>query len=64
MRVPGYVLGPLVALIKSKANLKISEYDSPQNGTLNVELGNNRYSWQVSSIPTEFGEKVIMQTVE
>ncbi|HEX8833890.1 MAG TPA: hypothetical protein VF719_06800, partial [Abditibacteriaceae bacterium] len=39
-RVPDYVLEALVAVIKSKANLKISEHDSPQSGAMNVEIGN------------------------
>ena len=61
IRVPIYVLEPLVALIKSKANLKISEHDSPQSGTMNIEIGNTRSTWQVNITPTEWGEKVVMQ---
>lgn len=63
IRVPGYVLEPLVALIKSKANLKISEHDSPQSGAMNVEVGNKFYSWRVSITPTNLGEKVVMQRI-
>lgn len=62
MRVPGYILEPLVALIKSKANLKISEHNSPQSGAMNIEICNTRSTWQVNITPTEWGEKVVMQT--
>lgn len=61
MRVPRYVHEPLVTQIKSWSNLIISEHDTPQNGTLHIDLDDRNYRWPVTITPTEFGEKVVIQ---
>ena len=51
----------LVNKIKIKANLDIAEKRLPQDGRIKFELSNKKFDIRVSSLPTLYGEKIVMR---
>ncbi len=51
----------LVNKIKIKANLDIAEKRLPQDGRIFFESGHEQFDIRVSSLPTLYGEKVVMR---
>lgn len=51
----------LLSKIKIKANMDITEKRRPQDGKYNIELYNNSYDLRVSTIPTVYGEKLVIR---
>ena len=51
----------LVNKIKIKANLDIAEKRLPQDGRIFFEHGQNKFDIRVSTLPTLYGEKVVMR---
>lgn len=52
---------PLVNQIKIVASLDISEKRLPQDGRILYERGGNKFDVRVSTLPTIYGEKVVMR---
>lgn len=61
MILPQNALSSIVARIKVLSNLKLDEKRVPQDGRFKTELNNERVSFRVSTLPTYYGEKVVMR---
>lgn len=59
--LPKKVHDALLSRIKIMANLKIDEKRLPQDGRINFTYGNTEVDLRVSTLPTVFGEKVVMR---
>ncbi len=64
MSVPKYVHAPLVSRIKIMADMNIAERRIPQDGRIHVRVEGKEYDLRVSSLPTVFGEKVVMRILD
>jgi len=64
MRVPKYVHAPLVSRIKIRGDMNIAERRIPQDGRIHIRHEGNDYDLRVSSLPTVFGEKVVMRILD
>ena len=64
MRVPKYVHAPLVSRIKIMGDMNIAERRIPQDGRIHIRHEGNEYDLRVSSLPTVFGEKVVMRILD
>lgn len=61
MTLPKAAISGIVARIKVLSNLKLDEKRLPQDGRFKIDLGGERVSFRVSTLPTYFGEKVVMR---
>lgn len=55
---------PLVSRIKVISNLDISEQRIPQDGRFKTVTGNKHVDFRVSTLPTAFGEKVVLRVLD
>jgi general secretion pathway protein E len=60
-RLPPQVHSPVVARIKMMSRLDISEKRKPQDGRIKVDREGREVEIRVSTLPTAFGEKVVMR---
>ncbi|MBI2050985.1 MAG: type II/IV secretion system protein [Parcubacteria group bacterium] len=51
----------LISRIKLLSRLKINITDKPQDGRISIELPNDKLDIRVSTIPTSYGESVVMR---
>ena len=63
-RLPLRVRDAVVTRIKIMANLDISERRKPQDGRIRVRIQNKKIDFRVSTLPTIYGEKVVMRIQE
>jgi type IV pilus assembly protein PilB len=61
MRPPNQVKGAVIARIKIMAKMDISEKRLPQDGRIKIRTPFGEMDFRVSSMPTVFGEKVVMR---
>ena len=61
MVLPKNVASSLAARIKVLSNLKLDEKRLPQDGRFKVEISGEKVSLRVSTLPTHFGEKIVMR---
>jgi type IV pilus assembly protein PilB len=61
MVLPKNAAGSIVARIKVLSNLKLDEKRLPQDGRFKVEISGEKVSLRVSTLPTHFGEKIVMR---
>jgi type IV pilus assembly protein PilB len=61
MQLPKWLLGGAVSRIKIMASLDIAERRIPQDGKIKMKLEGRAYDVRVSTLPTKFGEKVVMR---
>jgi type IV pilus assembly protein PilB len=54
----------LVSRIKILSDMDIGERRAPQDGRFMVAVGSRRVDMRVSTLPTQFGEKVVMRLLE
>ena len=64
MKVPQYVLNPLVSRIKIMADMNIAERRVPQDGRIHIKMQEKDYDMRVSTCPTAYGEKVVMRILD
>ena len=64
MAVPGGLQEGLVARIKVLADLDIAERRVPQDGRFSAKLGSQRAEVRVATLPTVFGEKVVLRLLD
>jgi type IV pilus assembly protein PilB len=64
MKVPQYVLNPLVSRIKIMADLNIAERRVPQDGRIHVKMQDKDFDLRVSTCPSQYGEKVVMRILD
>jgi general secretion pathway protein E len=58
---PKWIQPALISRIKVMAKMNIAEKRLPQDGRLDVKIGNQEIDVRVSTIPTSFGERVVMR---
>lgn len=56
--------GAIVARIKIMANMNIAERRIPQDGRIEINLNSQEFDFRISTIPTIFGEKVVMRILD
>ena len=64
MTVPRNLMAPLISRYKIMADMNIAERRIPQDGRIEVKSGNKEIDLRVSSIPTPFGEKIVMRILD
>ena len=61
---PKHLALPVVSRLKVMANLNISERRLPQDGRINFPIGNRQIDLRVSTLPTAFGESVVLRVLD
>jgi type IV pilus assembly protein PilB len=61
---PKHLALPVISRLKVMANLNISERRMPQDGRINFSLGNRMIDLRVSTLPTQFGESVVLRVLD
>jgi len=64
MTPPKAVQHAMVSRIKIMANMDIAERRIPQDGRIHVVIEGREYDLRVSTLPTVFGEKVVMRILD
>ncbi|MBS1704521.1 MAG: Flp pilus assembly complex ATPase component TadA [Armatimonadetes bacterium] len=64
MTVPKNLQAPLISRFKIMAEMNIAERRVPQDGRIEVRHQGKEYDLRVSSIPTPFGEKIVMRILD
>ncbi|HBG47209.1 MAG TPA: type II secretion system protein GspE [Deltaproteobacteria bacterium] len=64
MQLPKWVQGPVVSRIKLMAKMDIAERRVSQDGRFKVRLGEKSMDVRVSSLPTQYGETVVMRLLD
>jgi type IV pilus assembly protein PilB len=55
---------PVISRIKVMSNLNISERRLPQDGRINYSVGGKQVDLRVSTLPTQFGESVVLRVLD
>jgi type IV pilus assembly protein PilB len=63
-RLPKWAHGPVASRIKVLSNLDIAEKRLPQDGRFKVEIAQRPIELRVSTLPTSYGEKVVIRIVD
>jgi type IV pilus assembly protein PilB len=63
-RFPKRIQDAVVARIKIMANLDISERRRPQDGRIRISINKRKIDLRVSTLPTIYGEKIVMRIQE
>ncbi|HEY0550178.1 MAG TPA: ATPase, T2SS/T4P/T4SS family [Verrucomicrobiae bacterium] len=61
---PKHLALPMISRIKVMANLNISERRLPQDGRINFPIAGRQIDLRVSSLPTQFGESVVLRVLD
>jgi len=61
MQIPKWLQNAVVSRLKILAKLDIAERRLPQDGRIKVQFQNRSVDMRVSTLPTHFGEKVVMR---
>ena len=61
---PKWVQPALISRIKVMAKMDIAEKRLPQDGRFDVKIGNQEIDVRVSTIPTSFGERVVLRLLD
>ncbi len=64
MKVPQYVLGPLISRLKIMSEMNIAERRIPQDGRIRITMQEKEYDMRVNSCPTAYGEKVVLRILD
>jgi type IV pilus assembly protein PilB len=64
MSVPQKLQGGVIARLKILGNLDIAERRLPQDGRFSVRSGGQKIDLRVASLPTVFGEKVVLRLLD
>jgi type IV pilus assembly protein PilB len=64
MTVPRNLMAPLISRLKIMSDMNIAERRVPQDGRIEVRHSSKEYDLRVSSIPTPFGEKIVMRILD
>jgi type IV pilus assembly protein PilB len=63
-RAPRNLQNSLISRIKILSDMDIAERRTPQDGRFMVRLGSKKLDMRVSTLPTQYGEKVVMRLLE
>lgn len=58
---PKWIQSALISRIKVMADMNIAEKRTPQDGRLEVRMGQQKIDIRVSTVPTSFGERLVMR---
>ncbi|MDY0219529.1 MAG: type II secretion system ATPase GspE [Desulfobacterium sp.] len=58
---PKWIQSALISRIKVMAKMNIAEKRAPQDGRLEVKIGEQKIDIRVSTVPTAFGERLVMR---
>jgi type IV pilus assembly protein PilB len=61
---PKHLALPVISRLKVMSNLNISERRLPQDGRITLPLGNRVVDLRVSTLPTQFGESVVLRVLD
>src|SRR5207247_10156909 len=61
---PKHLALPVISRLKVMAHLNISERRLPQDGRISLNLGNRQIDLRVSTLPTQFGESVVLRVLD
>ncbi len=61
---PKHVQSSLVSRVKIMAKLDIAEKRLPQDGRIELKVGNKEVDVRVSTLPTAFGERVVLRLLD
>ena len=61
---PKSMLAPVVSRLKIMSQMDISEKRKPQDGRIKLMIGGKPIDYRVSSLPTLFGEKVVLRLLD
>ncbi len=64
MNVPKNLQAPMISRLKIMADMNIAERRVPQDGRIEVRHQGKEFDLRVSSIPTPFGEKIVMRILD
>ncbi|HMS83960.1 MAG TPA: ATPase, T2SS/T4P/T4SS family [Nitrospira sp.] len=64
MKIPKAMQAPTISRLKIIANLDIAEHRKPQDGRSRLRLQDRRIDLRVSSLPSQFGEKVVIRLLD
>lgn len=64
MTVPKNLQAPMISRLKIMAEMNIAERRVPQDGRIEVRHAGKEFDLRVSSIPTPWGEKVVMRILD
>ena len=64
MSPPFKMKGAITSRLKIMAELDIAEKRVPQDGRIKIRIGNKKIDLRVSSLPTIFGEKIVMRILD
>ena len=64
MKLPKWVQGPVVSRIKLMSRMDIAERRVSQDGRFKVKLGDKAMDVRVSTLPTQYGETVVMRLLD
>lgn len=64
MTVPKNLQAPLISRLKIMADMNIAERRVPQDGRIEVRHQTKEFDLRVSTVPTPFGEKVVMRILD
>jgi type IV pilus assembly protein PilB len=64
MKPPAKLKAALISRFKIMASLNIAERRVPQDGRIKLKLGNKVIDYRVSTLPTLFGEKVVLRILD
>jgi len=64
LELPKTVQGAIVSRLKIMSSMDIAERRVPQDGRIAVKLGNRTLDLRVSTLPTTFGEKVVIRILD
>jgi len=63
LSAPAATIGPLAARIKALSGMRIDERRAPQDGRFDGTAGGIQFDLRVSSLPTHWGEKIVMRVL-
>ena len=61
---PKSLMAPVISRLKIMASLDISEKRKPQDGRIKLAIGGKPIDYRVSSLPTLFGEKIVLRLLD
>ncbi len=64
MKIPQYVLNPLISRIKIMSEMNIAERRVPQDGRIKLTMQGKEYDMRVNTCPTVWGEKIVMRVLD
>jgi type IV pilus assembly protein PilB len=64
MVVPKKIQAPLTSRFKIMSNMDIAEKRAPQDNRIAAVIGGREFDFRVSTLPTVFGEKIVMRVLD